>query len=179
MERLSVLYASALFDLALESGAVDEFLDQAAFIRESLKGEDCRKILVHPHILASEKHEFFRKIFESRVRDDLLGFLFLAADKNREAFLLPALDALIDMIERHNNKITARVLSAVPYDASQAEALKELLSNKLRKQVELSIKVDPSLLGGPYIYADGYYIDWTIKKRLRDLTVHMKEGCSA
>jgi len=179
MERLSILYASALFDLALENDAVDEFLEQAGFVRESLKGDECRKILVHPHILASEKHEFFRKIFEGRIRDELLGFLLLAADKNREAFLLPALDALIGMIERHNNIVTARVLSAVPYDASQAEALKELLSQKLHKQVELSMKVDPSLLGGPYVYADGYYIDWTIKKRLRDLTVHMKEGCSA
>jgi len=179
MERLSLLYASALFSLATEKGAVDEFLEQAKFLSDVLQGAECRRVLVHPHIPASEKHEFFRKAFEGRIRDDLLGFLFLTADKNREAFLLPALTALIEMIERHNNIITARVLSAVPYGDSEAEALRELLSRKLDKKVKLSVKVDPSLLGGPYIYADGYYIDWTIKKRLRDLTVHMKEGCSA
>ena len=179
MERLSILYASALFDLALKNDAVDEFYSQATFLRDSLNDPECLRILVHPHISASEKHELFKKAFAGRVHKDLLGFLFLAADKNREAFLLPALNELLDLIKKHKKIVTAKVLSAAPYDEGQAAALKDMLSVKLRKTVELQMKVDPSLIGGPYIFVDGYYIDWTVKKRLRDLTVHMKEGCSA
>jgi len=179
MERLSAIYASALFDMALQHDAVDDFLAQAVLLRDSLSDEDCQRVLLHPQISASQKHEFFRNAFAGTIHDDLLGFLFLVADKNRETYLISALNALISLIERHKKMVTAKVLSAAPYDEEQAESLRVMLSEKLDKQVKLELKVDPSVIGGPYIYVDGYYIDWTVKKRLRDLTIHMKEGCSA
>jgi F-type H+-transporting ATPase subunit delta len=108
----------------------------------------------------------------------LLGFLFLVTDKNREAFLMPALTALIETIARYKNNVTAKVISASPIDDKQTALLKKVLSGKLGKNVDISLKIDQSVIGGPYIYVDGYYIDWTVKKRLRDLAIHMKEGCS-
>jgi len=175
MERLSVIYATALFDLALQQDAVDVFLDQAIFLCDSLSDADCQRMLDHPQITAAEKHEFFRTAFEGKLHEDLLGLLYLVADKNREAYLLPALTELISMIQRYKGKVTAKVLSASPYDEKQSDSLREILSTKLNKQVELDLKVDPSVIGGPYIFVDGYYIDWTVKKRLRDLTSSMKE----
>ena len=179
MEKLSLLYASTLFDLALEHGAVNEFLDQAAVMREVLKDRECQQLLLHPHVKASEKREFFKKAFSGKIHDDLLSFLFLTADKNREDFILPSLEALIGMIERHMKIVTADVYTASALDEGRIAEMKKILSAKLDKNVELSLNVDPSIIGGPYVYVDGYYIDWTVKKRLRDLTVRMKEGCSA
>ena len=179
MERLSLLYASALFDLAMENDAIDEFHSNAHLMRETLQEEECLHLLVHPHISAAEKRDFFGKAFAGQIHDDLLGFLYLVAEKSREAYLLPALAALIERIDRHNKKVTAKVFTAVELDQNQIDEIRTILSAKLYKTVEVSTKIDPSLIGGPYIYVDGYYIDWTIKRRLRDLTIHMKEGCSA
>jgi len=179
MERLSVLYASALFELALQRGLTDDFMDQATFIRDTLQDAQCQRILQHPHIPTAEKQDFFKKLFSRRVHADLLGFLCLAAEKNREAFLLPALTALIDIIKRHKGKVSAIVYFAAAIDEEQLAIMTEVLSKKLKKSVDVSLKVDTSVIGGPYILVDGYYLDWTVKKRLRDLTVHMKEGCSA
>jgi len=179
MERLSILYASALFDLALEKDLIDDLLDQATVVRDTLQGEECQRILVHPHIPASQKHIFFKKAFAGHIHADLLGFLFLVVDKNREAYLVPALSELIEMIEHYKGKVTALVSFASALDEGQIMAMKGMLSQKLNKDVKVSLKVDPSVIGGPYIFVDGYYIDWTVRTRLRDLTVHMKEGCSA
>ena len=174
MERLSIIYATALFDLALKHDAVEDFFNQATYLHDALSDTDCQRMLVHPQIAASEKQEFFRNIFSGKIHEDLLGFLYLVADKNREAYLIPALDTLIGMIKRHNKIVTAKVLSAAPYDEKQAEALREMLSKKLDKHVELDLNVDPSVIGGPYIFVDGYYIDWTIKKKLQDLNLSLK-----
>ena len=179
MERLSVIYASALFDIALQKNAIDEFLGQTTFLLEHLCDEDFYQVLIHPQISAAEKQKIFRKAFAEQINEDLLGFLYLVVDKNRELYLIPALKALVELFKRHNKIVTAKVLSAAPYDDKQAESLREILSSKLDKHVELDLKVDPALIGGPYIYVDGYYIDWTVKRRLHDLTIHMKEGCSA
>jgi len=174
MERLSTLYASALYDLALEKNALDVFLSQAIMLRDSLGDADCQRMLTSPQISAVDKHDMFKRAFSGHIHEDLLGFLYLVADKNREAFLVSALTALIAAIDRHNNKVTAKVLSAAPYDNKQAEKLKIMLSKKLNKDVTLSMKVDSSLIGGPYIYADGYYIDWTVRKKLQDLNISLK-----
>ena len=179
MEKLSLLYASTLFDLSMEHGAVEEFLDQAALMRDVLQDHECQQVFLHPHVKATEKREFFKKAFSGKIHNDLLSFLFLTADKNREEFILPSLEALIDMIERHMKIVTANVYTASALDEGRIAEMKKVLSAKLDKKVELSLEVDPSVIGGPYVYVDGYYIDWTVKKRLRDLTVHMKEGCSA
>jgi F-type H+-transporting ATPase subunit delta len=176
MDRLSVIYATAIFDLALKHDAVDEFFNQAVYLRDSLGDFDCQRMLVHPQIPAAEKHDFFRRAFEGQIHSDLLGFMYLAVDKNRVASLIPALKLLIGMIEKHNNIVTARILSASPYSDDQAQSLKSMLSKKLEKHVELNMDVDPSLIGGPYIFVDGYYIDWTVKKKLQDLTSGLKEN---
>jgi len=176
MERLSVLYASALFELAVQHGQTDEFLEHATLLHDALSGREMQLILKHPHIPASEKNDFFKKAFSGKVHDHLLGFLYLAADKNREGYILPALLALIEMIRQRKGIVMAQVSSAVALDDNQAKNLKDLLAQKLNKSVELDLKIDSKLIGGPYIFVDGYYIDWTLKRRLRDLTVHIKKG---
>jgi len=175
MERLSILYASALFDLAMQRNAVDDFLRQAVLLRDALKDPECKRLLEHPQISAAEKREFFNKSFEGQINEDMLGFLYLVVDKNRIKYLYPALGILIGNIERRNNIVTARVFSASPFDETQAGKLREMLSEKLNKHCELDLKIDTSVIGGPYIFVDGYYIDWTVKKRLNDLTINLKE----
>jgi len=176
MDKLSTIYASALFDIALQKDAVDDFLNQAILLRDSLSDPEFQHVLVHPQIAAAEKQEMFRKAFSEHIHEDLLGFMLLVTDKNREAYLIPALETLISNIERYNGKVTAKVLSAAPYDDKQAESLRVILSEKLNKQVELDMKTDPSLIGGPFIFVDGYYIDWTVKKKLYDLRSSLKEN---
>jgi len=179
MAELGALYASALFKLAAEGGAIDDVYAQSLFVRDVLKDADCRRILVHPHISNASKREFFGKIFEGRVRSDLFSLLLLVIDKNRETFFLPAVKALINLIERHNRIAQAHVTSASELSGQQVLELKKILSDKLDKRVDVFVKVDPSVIGGPFINVDGYYIDRTIKTKLHDMAASMKVGCGA
>ena len=178
MAKLDVLYATSVFELALQGGHVDEIYGQAELMHNTLSDSDCKKLLVHPHIANSEKLDFFGKIFGGKLHSYLMGLLHVAVAKNREAFVLPALAALIDMINRHNKKTTAVVLSPSKLEQKQIDELKSVLSKKLEKTVEIEVDVDESLIGGPFIRVDGYYIDQSVKKRLRDMAAGMKEGCS-
>ena len=179
MERLNALYATALFDLALERGNIDECLQQAVFLRDILCETDIIRILMHPQIPRKEKQQLLDNTLAGKIQDDLHSFLNLALEKNRQSFIVSILDAYIDLIEKHKNIVTARVITATELDSDQIAQLKDILTKQLNKQIRLSVEVDPSVVAGPYIYVDGYYLDWTFKTRLRELAVHMKEGCSA
>ena len=173
MARLSSRYATALFDLSIEGGKLNESLNQAIYLRDALKDERCQKLLTHPRISAAEKRSFFDDIFKQHINPDLLGFLHLTVDKNREAFIVPVLSDFINMGNDYLRKTTALVTSAVPLRSDQVSALAALLSKKTNKHVTIEQKIDPSIIGGLHIQVDGYFIDRTVKTRLQDIKVSL------
>ena len=64
---------------------------------------------------------------------------------------------------------TANVISAVELSVQQVSALEETLSKKLNRPVEISVKVDPSVIGGLSIHAGGILLDRTIKRQITDM----------
>ena len=176
MADLGIRYATALFELSNESGMLGEYQQQAQFLCDTLIGEDAISILVHPRISANEKYAFLTKTYGDVIHQDLMGFLKLVVSKNREAFLVPALKKLVEMIREHNNQTTAKVVSAVPLTDEQANRLTEVLSRKLSKQVDVKVLVDPSQIAGLSIHVDGYFLDRTVKTMLKDLKETVRRG---
>jgi F-type H+-transporting ATPase subunit delta len=179
MAKLSNNYAAALFALIMEMGNPEEVLPQAVVLRDTLSDADCRRVLVHPHIPAEEKRGFFLGAFSGKLDDYLLAFISLVIDKNRETFAVPTLNTLIGLIKDNLRITTAKVAAASGLSAKQVGELKKLLEKKLDKKVEFDLKIEPAVIGGAHIQADGFFIDRTVKRRLFELTNEMKERCGA
>ena len=173
MADLSKRYATALFEISSESGMLAQYLEQATFLRDALQEEECKAFITHPRVTGAEKSAFFNRVFAEHIHGDLLGFLHLAIAKNREAFLLPALNALVEMIRTHHNQTTARVVSAVPLTDAQLAAMAALLTRKLNKRVDIQVIVDPAVIGGVSIQADGFFADRTVRNLLRNMKEEM------
>jgi F-type H+-transporting ATPase subunit delta len=178
MAQLNIRYATALFNLAVERDALKETLDEAVFVRNLLSDEECKRLLIHPGISATEKKHFFDTAFQGKISTDMLGFLHLTVEKNRMEFIVPALSSFIEMARQHMRQTTARVVSAVQLYPEQLSALETLLSRKLEKQVEINLQVDPNVIGGLYIEVDGYFVDRTVKTRLMEMKKAMDGGAA-
>ena len=176
MAQLSARYAAALFELALENGNAALYREQAVLIRDALNSEECRSVIEHPRVSGAKKKEFLSSVFAGGISEDLLGFLYLAIDKNREGFILPGLNAFIARLDEFAGRTGATVVSADALSEAQLGALRELIGKKLGKEVDITYRVDPSLIGGFYIHADGYLLDRTIKKRLREMKVSLQRS---
>ena len=175
MAELKERYAEALFELFLESGKQEEHRTQAVFVRDVLTDPECDAFLRHPHISSEEKRAFVKKIFDDKISSYLMGFLFLAVEKRREAVIVPSLSEYIDKIDRYWGKMTATVVSAVDLDEKQIASLQALLNKKLDKQVEIVTITDPSLIGGFYIQMSEYIIDCTVRTHLHKIKEHLKK----
>ena len=169
MADLGIRYATALFEMSEEGGLLGEYLKQAQFLCDTLKDEEALLLLTHPLISGDEKNAFLTKAFGEAVHQDLLAFMKLTIAKNREAYLLPALTKLVEMIKTHQRQTTARVVSAVPLSDAQATQISATLSKKLGKQVDLTVIVDPSVIAGISIHVDGCFLDRTVKTMLKDM----------
>ena len=165
MAELSLRYAASLFDLSLESGTLDQCLAQAATVRDVLQTGECRSIMEHPHISGIEKRSFLSAVTGNG--NDLLNrFLHLLIAKHRETVMISALDEFIRLGNSYYGITEASVVSAFALDEQRIAALKDLLSRKLGKQVDISLRVDPTLIGGFFFCVDGFYVDCSVKSQL-------------
>ena len=178
MADLSIRYASALFEISQESGLLSEYLEQAQLMRDNLQEEEALLVLTHPRISSEEKIAFITKAFGDSIHQDLLGFVRLVITKNREAYLVPALDKLIDKITAYQNHTTAKVVSAEPLTDEQIKQLADILSRKLGKVADITVLVDPSVIAGISIQVDGYFLDRTVKSILKDMKETFKRGAA-
>jgi len=65
-----------------------------------------------------------------------------------------------------SSRVTAKVSSAVPLTGDEQAALAERLEARLGQPLELTFKVEPSVLGGVVVRVGDQVIDGTVKGRL-------------
>ncbi|MCD6045225.1 MAG: atpH [Gammaproteobacteria bacterium] len=103
------------------------------------------------------------------------NFLHLLAENKRMA-LLPAILALYQQLQLAQlNKVAVEVISSKPLTEAQSLALQKTLEQKHRGPVDLSYRVDSSLLGGLVLRCGDMVIDGSIKSQLHQLSQSINE----
>ncbi|MFA5561546.1 MAG: ATP synthase F1 subunit delta [Eubacteriales bacterium] len=176
MARLTERYADALYELSLEGGTLAQDTAQAAQALQSLQEEGCEAFLSHPQLPSAEKRAFLERLLAHRLSAKVLDFLYFLVEKNHGGLILPALSLFVDKGTRHSGTVTGWVVSAAPLTEAQLAALTTLLSKKLERQVHLQTRVDPSLLGGFSVQAEGYLFDGTVRSRLLKMKESLQRG---
>ena len=76
-------YGDALFELAVESGKVEEWLPEAKGIVTILENNgELSKLMNHPKIVKEEKVQVLEGIFKGRISDEILGLMCMLITKN-------------------------------------------------------------------------------------------------
>ena len=82
---VSKTYGDALFELAVESGQMDEMLEEARLIKQILhEDSELSKLMNHPKIVKEEKTEVLEQVFKGRVRDEITGIMRMLISKDHD-----------------------------------------------------------------------------------------------
>lgn len=166
-------YATALFEIAEEKNATEEFAKQSKIIIETIEQDnEFMELLLHPKIKQSEKIELINTVFKDKVADEITGILTIIVRKGRQNLLLDILKEFLDMVSDYLGIIKATVTSAVELNNNQLAQIKDKIQSTTKKDVELHAIVDTSLIGGMVIRVGDKVVDASIAGRLREL----KEG---
>lgn len=170
-------YASALFELAKEDGALKALESDTSALSEALAGSaDLREMIASPMVSREDQANAMRAIAAKMGLSTLMSnTLALMADKRR-LFVLPQLLAsLTDMIATEKGEVTAEVTAARALSAAQSKKLAETLKARVGKTVKLKTTVDESLIGGLVVKLGSTMIDTSVKAKLAALQNAMKE----
>jgi F-type H+-transporting ATPase subunit delta len=176
MASMAGRYASALFELAGEHGQLPAVEENLLKFQQLLDmSEDLRRLIRSPVFSAEEQVRALAVILDRAGIDGLAANFFKLIAKNRRLF------AVTDMVKafralsaRARGEVQAEVASAMPLSDAQMSALKETLKASVGKEVQITSRVDASLLGGLVVKIGSRMIDSSVRTRLNSLKIAMK-----
>lgn len=168
---VSKTYGEALFELAVEEGKEDAFLEEIVALRKVLdENPDFGKLMNHPKILKEEKLEVLSNVFKGNISDELRGFLHLVVSKDRYNEIEAILDYFVDEVKRLKGIGIAYVTTAITLtEAKKKEIESKLLATTAYKQMEMHFAVDENLIGGMVIRIGDRVIDSSIQTSLSEM----------
>lgn len=173
VEGVAGRYASALFDLANESGkAADVERDLAAFRGLMNESPDLVRLVRSPVISAEDQSRALAAILEKAGIGGLASNFLKLIAKNRRLFAVEDIIKVFQALAaKARGEVTAEVTSALPLNDAQTAALKETLKASVGKDVTLQARVDPAILGGLIVKVGSRMIDSSLKTKLQNLKV--------
>lgn len=170
-------YASALFELAKDAGALDKVAGELRSFRDMLdQSPDLVRLVRSPVFSAEDQSRALGAVLaKSGIGGLTANFLGLIA-KNRRLFAVgDIIGAYHALLARHKGEVAAEVTSASPLSDAQLTALRATLKATLGKDVAVTPRVDAGILGGLIVKVGSRMIDSSIKTKLTSLKNAMKE----
>jgi F-type H+-transporting ATPase subunit delta len=169
-------YALALFELARDGDALDAVAaDLAAFKRMLDNSADLRRLVRSPVISREDQGKALAALSERAGFNALTAKFLGVVAEHRRLFALPGIiEAYSAMLAEHKGEVGAELVSAVPLQEQQVTTLEKQLSSAVGRQVLLSARVDPGLLGGLVVRVGSRMLDASLRTKLRQLELAMK-----
>jgi len=178
MASVAGRYAAALFDLASDEKKVgDVEADLAKFQSLLDMSADLTNLVKSPLYSADEQSAAIEKLAaKAGIGPLTVNFLKLLI-KNRRLFAISdMIKAYRALMARSRGEVTAEVTSAVALNEEQIEELKQTLKASVGKDVQLATRVDPSLLGGLIVKIGSRMVDSSLRTKLFNLRLSLKEA---
>ncbi len=166
-------YALAAFKQAQQESKLDEWSSMLQFLSMVVGDRTMLGIVSHPRIEKESLTSLLFNIGEGKLTDTGRNFVRVLIE-HRRLSLLPEIAALF---ERERSEFEQRreveVLTAYRLQNKYQQAIKEAVAKRLGQEVELSVQIDRSLIGGVIIRAGDTVIDASLRGRLSRLNLEL------
>lgn len=170
-------YAKALFEIGQESGKDALYLRQLSDCADVWNANsDFVALLNHPKVKRSEKENILSTCLESCVDAVLYRFLRVLNQHDVIGYLPQIYRDYKQCYDTYHRIETVEVVSASQLDEKQMDDLKQVLSKRLNKTVNLDVKVDPSLIAGLRVQTADFVLDNTILTKINEMKEKIKKS---
>jgi F-type H+-transporting ATPase subunit delta len=176
MEEIAQVYSRALFEVAQEQGKLDVAREQLGQFSEAL--EQNRELAVFffsPYFSTEEKKEGLRRAVTD-ADPIVVNFLETLVERHRMPAIFRVRQELDRLWEAENRLLPVEVTSAVALDDATVKSIGDSIGEQTGQRVELTSRVDPSILGGIVLRVGNSILDASIKHRLDQLRKHVAQA---
>ncbi len=171
-------YATALFELALESDAIDSVrADLAKFQALLVASPELNRLVRSPVFTADAQTKALSAVLTKAGIGGIAANFLKVLTANRRLFAVAdVIRAFRALVARFKGEATAEVTVAEPLSDKNLDALKAALKTVSGKDVDLNVKVDPSIIGGLVVKLGSRMVDSSLRTKLNSIKHAMKEA---
>lgn len=167
MTTTSNEYAEALFELAAEAGVQDETTAGLETVISAVRQTPAYAALLASPAIGKEKRiRALEEAFGGKVPEVLIGVLRMMVSRGHISMLEEMAREYGELSRQYRGETMALVTSAVPLKEMEAVTIRRELEKRLGRRITLQCEVDPALIGGVRVEADGKVIDGSIRNKL-------------
>jgi len=170
-------YATALFELALESKAVDQVqADLKAFDALVASSPDLTRLVRSPVFAADEQAKALSAVLDKAgIKGIAANFLRVVAGNRRLFAAREMIRGFNARVARHKGEVTAQVTVAEQLSDARMGEIRDALKQVTGKDVQVDVDVDPSIIGGLKVKLGSRMIDASLRTKLNSIKLAMKE----
>lgn len=170
MTQAAVTYAQALYALAKEENLDKQILQEMDILLQAFDREPAfLRLLGAPNLPKVERCAILDDSFRDKVHIYLLNFLKILTERGYAKLFGDCCKAYRDQYNTDNGILPVQAVTAVALTETQHVRLTEKLAKLTGKTIELTNRVDPSVLGGVRLDYDGKRVDGTVQSRLNSI----------
>ena len=168
-------YAQAVFQLAVEFDELEKWLDDLTILADSVTSSQFLDFMSQPRVPTAAKLEVIREPLGDSVGRLATNLISLLATRNIAHILPEIADQYQELLDSHQGIERAEVVSAVPLSDAQHRRAVDVLEGLSGREVRLSTRVDPALLGGMIMRIGDRVVDGSTRSKLKAMRRELSE----
>jgi F-type H+-transporting ATPase subunit delta len=167
-------YAEAVFRLAQSAGDFKGWSSRLRATAQVVADPQMRALIADPNVPVNQISELIVSILGDSLGDRGINFIKVLAGNDRLT-LLPEIEAQYEALKADaEGVIEAHITSAQVMTDTQVNDLASALKAKYGRDVQVSVSVDASLIGGVVVAIGDQVMDGSVRGRLEKLAFSLK-----
>jgi len=173
---VATVYAEALYESALEAGAVEPAAAEVSgFAQGVAESDELRAVLFNPEVETRVKKQVVASLAEG-ANPLVANFLQVLIDRGRIAELEEVARAFEERVARAQGRLEVEAVTAVPLPGDLRDRIVERIREKTGSEVDLTESVDPDVVGGLLLRFGGLVVDGSVRHRIEELRQTMRSA---
>jgi F-type H+-transporting ATPase subunit delta len=169
---LSSRYARALYAYALDNNEEEKVYDEMKYLSHGfLTVPELRKTLQNPILSFETKEKVLETATGSNTTKCVKHFFEFIFSREKQDLLLFIATAYLSVYRKAKNVLYVDLISAVEPERDFVERIKTHILKEYNSNVvvEMSITLDPAIIGGFILNVDGKQLDLSVKGELKKI----------
>lgn len=162
-------YALAAFDIARENDRFDHWSRALEQLAQVTGTREIREFVSSPVHTTAAKATTLIELLEDDLTENTKRFVRVLAE-NQRLDLIPEIRVTFEeLLAEERKTLAVEVTTAVELTPEEVKAFDDALTRKYQREINLTIKVDPDIVGGALIRAGDTVLDGTVRGKLQKL----------
>ena len=170
-------YAKGLFNASVKNNSSGGVRDGLNFIIKILKSTpEFSHLLFTKNISRTDKKNILSNVLEDKVSSLVSELLIILIDNDQIQLLIDITNKYNLLMSINSTELDVSITSNIEFSSNRLESLRDNLSKKLDKQINIKNNIDKSIIGGVKLRIGNTVVDNSLSNKLMKLKNNLKNN---